>query len=382
MAQRTMYAGANNSVPTKITEMLMATDTTVAVEDASVLPPGPNIATLGAEDNAEVVSYASISGNTLTGCLRGFGGTLAQIWPENTIVYRAYTNYDHETFIRNIKDLDANKLGVSGDASEATAGFTQAGAREGIESGWSLGKLFGRIAKWLADLKPGAFADFGTGNAQIARGDHAHAQYLTAETDPTVPAWAKTETKPTYTAAETGSVPVTRKVAGKALDADVTLAPGDVGAAAAVHEHAEYLTAETDPTVSAWAKASEKPAYTADEVGAVTLADGKAAAEQTSAAVVAVTGSYTLALSDAGRLVEVSSAGAATVTVPADATVNFPVGTEIEIMQEGAGEVTIAAAGGVTLRSPGDKFVISEQYAAAVLKKRGPNDWRTWGALK
>ena len=41
------------------------------------------------------------------------------------------------------------------------------------------------------------------------------------------------------------------------------------------HNHAgvyqpvgEYLTAETDPTVPAWAKAASKPAYTAAEVGA------------------------------------------------------------------------------------------------------------------
>ena len=33
--------------------------------------------------------------------------------------------------------------------------------------------------------------------------------YLTKETDPTVPAWAKTETKPTYTADEVGALPKT-----------------------------------------------------------------------------------------------------------------------------------------------------------------------------
>ena len=40
------------------------------------------------------------------------------------------------------------------------------------------------------------------------------------------------------TAAQVGAVPTTRKVNGKALSADVTLAAADVGAAAAGHSHA------------------------------------------------------------------------------------------------------------------------------------------------
>ena len=51
-----------------------------------------------------------------------------------------------------------------------------------------------------------------------------------AETDPTVPAWAKSKTKPTYTASEVGAVPTSRTVNGKALSANITLAASDVGA--------------------------------------------------------------------------------------------------------------------------------------------------------
>ena len=54
--------------------------------------------------------------------------------------------------------------------------------------------------------------------------------FLTAETDPTVPAWAKAATKPTYTASEVGAVPMTRTVNSKALSADITLGAADVGA--------------------------------------------------------------------------------------------------------------------------------------------------------
>ena len=50
------------------------------------------------------------------------------------------------------------------------------------------------------------------------------------ETDPTVPAWAKAESKPSYTASEVGAVPTSRKVNGKALSSDITLSASDVGA--------------------------------------------------------------------------------------------------------------------------------------------------------
>ena len=52
-------------------------------------------------------------------------------------------------------------------------------------------------------------------------------------------AWnAKAAGDHTHTAAQVGAVPTTRKVNGKALSADVTLAAADVGAAAAGHSHA------------------------------------------------------------------------------------------------------------------------------------------------
>lgn len=56
--------------------------------------------------------------------------------------------------------------------------------------------------------------------------------YLThyTETDPTVPAWAKAKSKPTYTASEVGAVPTSRTVNGKALNSNITLNASDVNA--------------------------------------------------------------------------------------------------------------------------------------------------------
>lgn len=49
------------------------------------------------------------------------------------------------------------------------------------------------------------------------------AQVNAAETDPTVPEWAKETNKPTYTPSEIGAVPVTRKINGIPLTSDVNL---------------------------------------------------------------------------------------------------------------------------------------------------------------
>ena len=65
-------------------------------------------------------------------------------------------------------------------------------------------------------------------NAYKTRLDSALTSYT--ETDPTVPAWAKAEKKPTYTASEVGAVPTTRTVNGKALSGNITLGATDVGA--------------------------------------------------------------------------------------------------------------------------------------------------------
>lgn len=128
---------------------------------------------------------------------------------------------------------------------------------------------------------------------------------IVTETDPTVPSWAKQPSKPTYTAAEVGALPDTTVIPtvpsalpnpqpivinGISYDGserkEITVAAGDGGS-----------ITETDPTVPAWAKAENKPSYTAEEVGAlpstykppVTSVNGK-------------TGAVSLVASDVGAL--------------------------------------------------------------------------------
>lgn len=90
---------------------------------------------------------------------------------------------------------------------------------------------------------------------------------------------------------------------------------------------------------------------------------------------------YQPVLADAGKVVEINKATAVNLTVPTDATVAFPIGTVIEIWQQGAGQVTVVAAGGVTIRSSEGKLKIYGQYSGASLRKRAADEWVLVGDL-
>lgn len=110
----------------------------------------------------------------------------------------------------------------------------------------------------------------------------------------------------------------------------------------------------------------------------VTTLQSDVAALEAAASVVAATAQtddYGLLLADAGTCVEMNKGSAVTLTVPANADIAFPTGTVIEIFQLGAGQVTVAAAVGVTIRSSGDKLKLTGQYSGASLRKRATNEW-------
>ena len=96
------------------------------------------------------------------------------------------------------------------------------------------------------------------------------------------------------------------------------------------------------------------------------------------------TAAYTLgALTERDSLIEVSHTGgsAVNVTIPADSTLNFPVGTSIDVLQTNTGSVAIAGAGGVTVNAtPG--LTLRTQWSSATLLKRAANTWVVYGDLK
>jgi len=91
--------------------------------------------------------------------------------------------------------------------------------------------------------------------------------------------------------------------------------------------------------------------------------------------------SYTVVLADDGKVVEVASASANTLTVPTNASVAFAVGTQITVIQTGAGQTTITPVSGtVTINgTPGLK--LRAQWSSCVLIKRATNTWVALGDL-
>jgi hypothetical protein len=93
------------------------------------------------------------------------------------------------------------------------------------------------------------------------------------------------------------------------------------------------------------------------------------------------TASYTLVLGDADKLVEVNNASANNLTVPLNSSVAFATGTQILLAQYGAGQTTIVATSGVTIRSNGAKLKLNAQYSGATLIKIDTNEWYLFGDI-
>jgi hypothetical protein len=91
--------------------------------------------------------------------------------------------------------------------------------------------------------------------------------------------------------------------------------------------------------------------------------------------------SYTLALSDAGKVLPISNASANTVTVPLNSSVAFPAGSVVTLIQTGAGQTSITGSVGVTIQSENSKLKLAAQYATAGLLKTDTDTWVAFGNL-
>jgi hypothetical protein len=94
-----------------------------------------------------------------------------------------------------------------------------------------------------------------------------------------------------------------------------------------------------------------------------------------------VTNNYTLILADQARLLQLNNgATSGVLTVPLNATVEYPVGTQIQIVQTAAGQITIVPISGVTINgTPGLK--LRTQWSSATLIKVATNSWIVIGDL-
>ena len=89
---------------------------------------------------------------------------------------------------------------------------------------------------------------------------------------------------------------------------------------------------------------------------------------------------YTLLLSDAGKLIRCTKATSMSIVVPTNAAQSYSVGQRVDILQYGAGQVTVSGDTGVTLRAtPTNK--LRATYSTASLIKIDTNEWILVGDL-
>jgi hypothetical protein len=128
-------------------------------------------------------------------------------------------------------------------------------------------------------------------------------------------------------------------------------------------------------------------ATTVDVSTAQTLTNKTLTAPKINLTLNAQTGTtYTFVLGDNGQLVTASNASAQTFSIPTNASVAFPTGTQINLLQIGAGQVTIQAvtSGTTTIASTGATATapkLRAQYSSATLIKASTDLWYVVGDI-
>jgi hypothetical protein len=100
----------------------------------------------------------------------------------------------------------------------------------------------------------------------------------------------------------------------------------------------------------------------------------------------AETASYTAVLANNGQIVTMDSGSANTFSIPTNASVNFPIGTQLHVIQIGAGQTTIQAvtSGTTTIQSTGATSAapkLRARYSAASCLKVATDTWYVVGDI-
>lgn len=99
-----LYPGIAFSPQAVLTESIGEADTVVKVSDTSVFPEGPNLATIGTNEQGETIRYAAKADGLLSGCQRGVEGT-AKAWQSGEVIARNFTAKDHADLIAAVAEI-------------------------------------------------------------------------------------------------------------------------------------------------------------------------------------------------------------------------------------------------------------------------------------
>jgi hypothetical protein len=133
-------------------------------------------------------------------------------------------------------------------------------------------------------------------------------------------------------------------------------------------------TATSDTTITSVRRSSSKLTFQ-PSTGTLTVTQLTVAGLATSLAVENVqSSSYTCVLADAGKVVTMNNTSSATITIPPNSSVAFPIGTIISIARVNTGSVALTAGSGVTLTG---NTASGAMYASEELicRKRSTDTW-------
>lgn len=176
------------------------------------------------------------------------------------------------------------------------------------------------------------------------------------------------ETTPSTPAASAVSFTPTGTVAATNVQAAIAEVASEAGSASTVSFTPTGTIAATDVQAAIAEVASE-------------AAVSSAVFEQAQTVNAQTGTTYTLVASDAGKLVTLSNASAVTLTVPQDSAATWTVGVYCDLYALGAGQVTVVAGTGATLRVSGLTAKSRAQYARLGLQKVSANTWSLFGDL-
>ena len=192
------------------------------------------------------------------------------------------------------------------------------------------------------------------------------------------------------TTADVAAVTATSLGLGNVTNTSDTAKPVSTAQASAIATAKSEAIADATSQVNALLTGAPAALNTLDELAAALGDDANFASSVTTSLGLKVdsvtpisqkTASYTLSsLTERDDMIEMGSGSALTLTIPPASAIDYPIGTSIDVLQTGAGQVTIAAGAGVTVNAtPGLK--LRTTWSSCTLFKRAANTWVVFGDL-
>jgi hypothetical protein len=175
-------------------------------------------------------------------------------------------------------------------------------------------------------------------------------------------------------------VQVRRGTASEWTSANPTLASGEWGF------ETDTLKVKIGNGLTAWTSLAYQGAGDVTLSGTQTLTNKTLTDPKINLAFDAETASYTAVLANNSQVVTMDNASANTFSIPTNASVAFPIGTQINVLQIGAGQTTIQAvtSGTTTIQSTGASAAapkLRARYSAATCLKAATDTWYVFGDI-